>query len=116
MRQGIRDTGFYQTLAWKNTSKQQFQRDMGICQMCGKVIMGRYVVDHIIELTTENMHIYEIAFDPANLRTLHLECHNMRNANAEFEGETYIEGDKINFDKRTEKHKHEQLREKYLEK
>ncbi len=61
------------------------------CQMCGKKVNGtpvtlktgytftRYgIVDHIIELTDENITNPDIALNPDNCRLLHHDCHELR--------------------------------------
>lgn len=50
----------------------------GLCRKCkesGQIRAGREV-DHIIELTDENKHEWNIAYNPENLQYLCTDCHN----------------------------------------
>ncbi|MGL5972411.1 MAG: HNH endonuclease [Oscillospiraceae bacterium] len=78
-KNGIRETGFYKSKAWKNTSRKTFNKHLGICQMCGKIIGdARYVADHITELNTNNYHDQTLAYGEYNLQLLCLPCHNKK--------------------------------------
>lgn len=113
----VRASGFYQKLAWKNTSKAIAKRDNWVCQLCGKVITGRYICDHIEPLTMETLNVWEIAFNPENLRTVHIECHNRNHARKKPKSNTspdaMFSGTDIDFDMRDSSDKWNELREKY---
>lgn len=65
---------FYNSTAWKNKSKKIAMRDNYTCKMCGFVITGRYICDHIKPLR----YYPKLAFDEKNLQTLCIECHNKK--------------------------------------
>ena len=50
------------------------------CDMCHKPILKRYdlIIDHITELTDDNVNDISISLNPDNVRCLHFECHNKR--------------------------------------
>lgn len=50
------------------------------CAMCGKPILKKYdlILDHITELTEDNVNDYSISLNPDNIRPLHFICHNKR--------------------------------------
>lgn len=75
---GVRDTGFYQSAKWIKTRDAIKLRDEMTCQFCGEPITGRYVVDHKTEITVDNMHDWDIAYNPANLWLLCQKCHNSK--------------------------------------
>lgn len=81
-----------------------------ICQSCGQPIKGtimklqdgrkftRYgIVDHIIELTDENVHDTDVSLNNSNLELLCLECHNSKTF-----GNKYVKNGVFQFDKRNE--------------
>lgn len=57
--------------------------DGGMCQHC-RARLG-YIVDHIVELTAENITDAEVALNHENLQYLCVECHNRKT----FSKETY---------------------------
>lgn len=63
---------------WEPTRQYVFKRDEGKCQLCGKLILGTFEVDHIEELSKLNYLDWNIAFNPDNLRSVHPKCHNIR--------------------------------------
>lgn len=110
----VRASGFYQTQMWRNTSKYIFQRDQGICQLCGKVISGRYTVHHIIPLTPQNMHLDQYAYSEHNLQTLHLECHSRLHLLEKYANrDDYICGTEVDFEKRDSKDPFNDILKKY---
>lgn len=78
MSVGVRGTGFYESKKWRETRDQIRIRDKMTCRHCGQPIIGRSVVDHKIELTLENVHDWNIAYNPENLQLLCLRCHNIK--------------------------------------
>lgn len=60
----------YHTARWKRTQMAVIERDKGICQLCGKPVTGRFIIDHIKLATTANF------YDIDNLQLLDIECHN----------------------------------------
>ena len=63
---------FYNSKAWKETRQAVITRDRGRCQLCGK---AGNEVDHIKELTEENINNAETALNLKNLRLLCHKCH-----------------------------------------
>lgn len=80
----------YRTAEWRKVRAHVIARANGLCEECkrkGKVKKGRDV-DHIVELTDENKHRWEIAYNPENLQFLcdccHQHKHNRSNGLQEF--------------------------------
>ena len=50
------------------------------CALCGKPILKKYdlIIDHIEELTEDNVNNYDISLNPDNVRCMHFKCHNKR--------------------------------------
>lgn len=71
---------FYDSKAWKDCRKSfiayRITIDGGMCQHC-KDKLG-YIVDHIIELTPENINNPNITLNHNNFQYLCLECHNKK--------------------------------------
>lgn len=61
----------YKSRAWRDLRTKIFVRDLGICGICGKIIVGRYDVDHKIPHKGNLM----LFWDEANLQVLHPSCH-----------------------------------------
>lgn len=64
---------FYNSAAWRNTSKAYAASVFFLCEKCGK---PGYIVHHKIYLTPQNIHDPEITLNWNNLMFLCLECHN----------------------------------------
>ena len=73
---GVRDTGFYSSSRWKITRDSIKRRDQGVCQRCGQIVVGRGIVDHIIELTDFEDDL--ITYGEDNLQYLCQRCHNVK--------------------------------------
>lgn len=67
----------YNSVAWKNCRASYIAKVFGLCEGkdCGK---PGYIVDHIIELTPENINDVDITLNHNNLQYLCLECHNTK--------------------------------------
>lgn len=68
----------YAAPEWEEARQGAISRANGLCEECerkGKVKHGKEV-DHIIELTDENKHRWEIAYCLDNLQLLCSDCHN----------------------------------------
>lgn len=61
----------YRTKAWQALRLQAFTRDLGICGICKKIIIGRYDADHIQPHKGDGAKF----FDPGNVQVLHPDCH-----------------------------------------
>jgi 5-methylcytosine-specific restriction endonuclease McrA len=69
---------FYQSKAWK-ALREQVQNDYRMrCAGCGKLILGRAIVDHITEINPDNHDDEQITLNPANLQLLCHPCHNRK--------------------------------------
>lgn len=68
---------FYNSAAWKKCRLSYIAKVFGLCEglNCGK---PGYIVDHIIELTPENINDINITLNHENLQYLCLECHNTK--------------------------------------
>jgi len=64
---------FYNSSAWKHTSKAYAASRFFLCEKCGH---QGYIVHHIKHLSPANINDPEIALAWGNLMYLCLECHN----------------------------------------
>jgi len=73
-----RHAEIYNTIEWERARKFVIARANGLCEHClkKKRIKPGKEVDHIIELTDENKHDWNIAYNPDNLQLLCSDCHN----------------------------------------
>lgn len=60
----------YHTKRWEDTKKFIIRRDEGRCQVCGKMIKGRFIIHHKELANEENF------FDTSILELVCQECHN----------------------------------------
>lgn len=65
----------YHTQAWRKLRHYYYGKRHGICEQCG---MPGDIVDHIEEITEENVNDPEITFNEENLQLLCLSCHNKK--------------------------------------
>ena len=71
---------FYNSKAWKQCRETYKQSVNGLCEHClkdDKVIPG-YIVDHIKEITPDNINNPEITLNHGNLQYLCLSHHNTK--------------------------------------
>lgn len=66
---------FYKSKAWQEVRQLRILKDHGLCQVCGR---PGNEVDHIIELTPENINDEMIALNLDNLQTLCHKCHRTK--------------------------------------
>lgn len=88
---------FYNSKAWQDVRQIRIGMDRGLCRRCGR---PGNEVDHIIELTPENIDDEKIALNLDNLQTLCHTCHT-RKTKAEHRGNINEDArvlDKILFD------------------
>jgi 5-methylcytosine-specific restriction endonuclease McrA len=82
---------FYNSGRWKKTRKAfielRISIDGGMCQHCKKEL--GYIVDHIKELTQENINDPDIALNFNNFQYLCLDCHTNKTFKREKEEERY---------------------------
>lgn len=74
----IRDSGFYSSKKWLNTRDSIRKRDKMTCRKCGSFSETKYEVDHIIELTWDNIDNWDISYNPDNLQLLCHNCHTRK--------------------------------------
>ncbi|WP_313413151.1 HNH endonuclease signature motif containing protein [Sedimentibacter sp.] len=71
---------FYDSKAWKDCRESfisdRISVDGGMCQYCGEDL--GYIVDHIEELTPDNINNPYITLNHDNLQYLSLKCHNIK--------------------------------------
>lgn len=59
--------------------RNKIRRDRRMrCDMCGRLIHGKSIVDHIIEIDETNYQDESITLNEDNLQLLCLECHNTK--------------------------------------
>ena len=64
---------FYNSKAWLITRKEVLRRDAYTCHDCG----GRATeVHHIVELTPNNIDVWDVALSPDNLQSFCYSCHS----------------------------------------
>lgn len=68
----------YATAEWSRVRRYVISRADGLCESCirDKKVKPGKEVDHIIELTDNNKHDWNIAYNPENLQYLCSDCHN----------------------------------------
>lgn len=69
---------FYNSKAWREL-RNEVREEKGMrCDMCGKLIRGKSIVDHIEEITPKNKDDESITLNKDNLQLLCLKCHNSK--------------------------------------
>lgn len=92
----------YKDPRWPYLRKAVIRRDKDICYFCGKLILKRRTIHHLIELTPENYSDENIAFNLDNLVECHIDCHNIHHGR--FGKQTIVDKDlNIDYQKRKEK-------------
>lgn len=66
---------FYWSSVWKKCRVSYIQSVFGLCEKCGK---PGYIVDHIIEINSENINDPNITLNHENLQYLCTPCHNTK--------------------------------------
>src|SRR5690625_1690580 len=66
---------FYNSAAWRKCRLTYISKVYGLCEHCDR---PGYIVDHIVELTPDNIHDPDITLNHDNLQYLCLECHNIK--------------------------------------
>lgn len=69
---------FYNSKKWRKIRDRVRAREGMRCQMCGKLIRGKSIVDHIIEVNQYNKDDVDITLNEDNLQLLCVECHNTK--------------------------------------
>jgi len=73
---------FYGSKEWERLRNEVRARACMRCEMCGRLIRGRSIVDHITEITPANFEDEAVTLDVGNLQLLCLECHNVKHYGA----------------------------------
>lgn len=71
---------FYNSKMWKNCRASYISKVHGLCEHClaKERYEPGYIVDHIIEITPENINDSYITLSHDNLQYLCLQCHNTK--------------------------------------
>jgi 5-methylcytosine-specific restriction endonuclease McrA len=71
------DTGFYKSMAWRETRKNYRQSVGGLCERCMErgIIQTADLVHHIVPLTTETVSDPNLSLNWDNLQALCRKCH-----------------------------------------
>ena len=77
MSQLGKDTGFYDSIAWRNTRRNYKQSVGNLCERCLKrgIIQSADVVHHIVPLTAETVSDLNLSLNWDNLQCLCRKCH-----------------------------------------
>lgn len=66
----------YKNPKWDSIRQAVINRDKDICYFCGKLILKRRTIHHLIEIDENNYSDENIAFNLDNLVECHASCHN----------------------------------------
>jgi 5-methylcytosine-specific restriction enzyme A len=66
---------FYNSKRWKDCRDSYISKVYGLCEHCGN---PGYILDHIIEITPENIDNPNITLNHDNLQYLCTPCHNKK--------------------------------------
>jgi len=69
---------FYNSNPWRTLRNRIRTTKRMRCDMCGRLIHGKSIVDHIIEIDETNYQDESITLNEDNLQLLCLECHNTK--------------------------------------
>ena len=69
---------FYNSKPWRALRNRIRKTKRMRCDMCGRLIHGKSIVDHIIEIDETNYQDESITLNEDNLQLLCLECHNTK--------------------------------------
>lgn len=67
----------YKDPRWKLCRDAVIQRDRDICYFCGRIILKKRTIHHLIEINENNYSDPEIAFNLDNLVECHHSCHDI---------------------------------------
>lgn len=66
---------FYASAAWKKCRESYIPKVFGLCEHCGS---PGYILDHIVEITPQNIYDPMITLNHDNLQFLCTPCHNKK--------------------------------------
>jgi len=69
---------FYNSKSWRTLRNRIRSTKRMRCDMCGRLIHSKSIVDHIIEIDETNYQDESITLNEDNLQLLCLECHNTK--------------------------------------
>ena len=67
----------YKNPQWEKVRQAVINRDRDICYFCGKLILKKRTIHHLIEINEHNYSDPEIAFNLDNLVECHSTCHDI---------------------------------------
>ena len=92
----------YKNPRWEYLRQQVIKRDRDICYFCGKLILKKRTIHHIVEIDEQNYSDENIAFNLDNLVECHDECHDRHHKR--FYKQSIVNDDlEIDYSKRKEK-------------
>lgn len=66
----------YKNPRWQKVRQEVIKRDRDICYFCGKLILKKRTIHHLIEIDEHNYSDENIAFNLDNLVECHSSCHD----------------------------------------
>lgn len=66
----------YKNPRWQSVRRAVIERDRDICFFCGKLILKKRTIHHIVEINEENYCDENVAFNLDNLVECHNTCHD----------------------------------------
>lgn len=69
---------FYNSKPWRTLRNRIRTTKRMRCDMCGRLIQGKSIVDHVIEIDETNYQDESITLNEENCQLLCLECHNTK--------------------------------------
>ena len=69
---------FYNSKRWKDLRQEVRNEKRMRCDNCGKLIKGKSICDHRIEVSPDNYRDESITLSKSNLDLLCIECHNTK--------------------------------------
>lgn len=94
----------YKDPRWAYVRKAVIQRDKDICYFCGKLILKKRTIHHLVEIDETNYSDVYIAFNLDNLVECHKECHDRHHERFSNTKEVLVKNDlSIDYSKRKER-------------
>ena len=81
----------YKSPMWESVRQAVISRDKDICYFCGKLILKKRTIHHLVELNEHNYGDPSIAFNLDNLVECHHGCHD--NYHSRFGKATMVNAD-----------------------
>lgn len=93
----------YKNPRWQSVRNAVIKRDRDICYFCGKLILKRRTIHHLIEIDENNYSDENIAFNLDNLVECHDECHNIHHERFGYKQSIVNDDLTIDYSKRKER-------------